>query len=242
MPNEALTVLTYNVYNHHSGDSAFANRVDAIVEVIVDTRPDVVCIQEAPSTGFLRALAAQLTRDQKRYMRVACTEMRRPDGWTEHIGIIHPGTGRTATVHSAPTGEHIGISVHLAGANLTVASVHLNPHQAETRHGQATRLSDELPESGPLILCGDLNAVPGGGTLATLSTRLQTLAPDSSITSTFPTPLRTELAENPGAVLDHILGRGLVVEASGIAGNEPIGGIWPSDHVAIWARIRSEAR
>jgi endonuclease/exonuclease/phosphatase (EEP) superfamily protein YafD len=92
-----------------------------------------------------------------------------------------------------------------------------------------------------VLLCGDLNAVPGGGTLATLATQLQPLAPDSSVRSTFPTPLRADLAGHPGAVLDHILGRGVVVVEWGVAGDEPIDGIWPSDHLAIWARVRPVA-
>jgi len=238
---ESLTVLTYNVYNHHAGDSAFSGRTNALIEVITRVQPDVVCIQEAPSTGFLRLLAAHLTQQQRRYMRVACTEMLRPDGWSEHIGIIHPGTGRAATVHHAPTGERIGISIHLANANLALASVHLNPHHAETRHQQAARLGGELPGDCPTLLCGDLNAVPGGGTLGVLSARFQPLAPDSSIKATFPTPLRADLAGNPGVVLDHILGRAVEVDSWGVAGNESIGGVWPSDHLAVWARVRPEA-
>ena len=236
--NESLTVLTYNVYNHHAGETAFSNRMRAIIAVVTSAKPDVVCIQEAPSTGFLRMLGAHLSREQRRYMRVACTEMRRPDGWVEHLGVIHPGTTRTATVHAAPSGENIGIAVHVVGTNLTVVSTHLNPHHADTRHAQAARLCDELPPHGPVLLCGDLNAVPGGGTLATLVTQLRPLAPDASLRSTFPTPLRADLGGNPGAVLDHILGRDVEVEEWGLAGDEPIGGTWPSDHLAIWARVR----
>lgn len=237
MPSESLTVLTYNLYNHHDGESAFANRIEALAATIADTTPDVVCLQEAPSTDFLRALAAFLSHRQKRALRLACTEMRRPDGWSEFLAIIHPGTTRAARVHAAPTGEHVGISVATAALGITVINAHLDPHSPGARHAQAGVLLRALPQSGPVLLCGDLNGTPGGETLSLLQTRLSALAPPPGVERTYPTGLRTDMAGTAGLVLDHILGRDMRVEACGLAGDEPVGGAWPSDHVAVWAKV-----
>lgn len=239
MAGHTLTILTYNVYNHHEGDDAFAARRSALMETIASAEPDVVCLQEAPSTEFLRSLMVFLSRRQDRYLRLACTEMRRADGWTEHLAVIHPGTARTATVHASPSGEHIGISVLVAaGAGVRVASVHLNPHDADLRRAQAARLAEELGTGGATIVGGDFNATPGGKTLAALSGSLSHLAPADGVASTFPTGMRTDMADAPGGVLDHLFGRGVAIEDWGVVGDEPVRGRWPSDHAGVWARVR----
>ncbi len=237
MPAESLTILSYNVYNHHEGSAAFEHRARAIMNVIAEAGADLVCVQEAPSPEFLRWLAAELTQRQRRHMRVACTEMRRPDGWTEHLGIVHPGTMRVASVHAAPTGEHIAISIQVPRPALTIVSAHLNPHSAETREAQARQLLAELRAAGPLVVCGDFNASRDDLAMIVLTTELEPLAPAPGVARTFPTALRSDLPGGGGGVVDHILGRGVVVEASGIVGDAPADGMWASDHVAVWARL-----
>ncbi len=239
---QSLKILTYNVYNHHEGDHAFATRQHALMETIAEVEPDVVCLQEAPSTAFLRSLVAYLSKRQERHLRLACTEMRRADGWNEHLAVIHPGTARAATVHTSPSGESVGVSVLVAaGPGLRVASVHLNPHDAELRRAQAARLSQELGEGGATVLAGDFNATPGGKTLAALSETLCHLAPDGRVASTYPTAMKTGPEGAPGGVLDHLFGRGVTLEEWGLCGNAPVDGRWPSDHAGVWARVRLDA-
>jgi endonuclease/exonuclease/phosphatase family metal-dependent hydrolase len=235
--NDTLTILTYNIFNHSEGPNAFEHRAQQLIASIGDIEPDVVCIQEAPDTAFLRRLMAALTQRQQRVMRVASTRMERRDGWSEHLAIFHPGTMKVATVHAAPTGEHIGLSVVLAGSAVTVMNIHLNPHSGETRREQASMLMEALPE-GPVVVCGDFNAVRDGGTLALFREKLEVLAPGDAVATTFPTPLRKETEANPGAVLDHILARGMRMEESGLVGAEPVKEKWASDHIGVWARLR----
>jgi endonuclease/exonuclease/phosphatase family metal-dependent hydrolase len=238
---DPIRILTYNIYNHRGDDERdFAARFDALASVILDVAPDVVCLQEAPDTASVRRLTAALVQRQRRAMFAACTEMVRPDGWREHLAIIHPGTRSVAKTHSAATGERIAIAVTLAASGVTVVNTHLNPHSGEVRHAQAEGLLGLLPERGAVVLCGDLNATPGGGTLGVLGSVLTPLAPDPAGDPTFPTGLRGETEGAPPAILDHILGRGLVVESAGLAGAQRVGGVWPSDHVGVWAVLALE--
>lgn len=234
---EPLLVLTFNVFNHAEGEAAFAGRMGAISDLILGLAPDVVCLQEVPNPDVARAFAFGLSQRKEWAMRVALTEMRRPDGWREYLAIIHPGTAAAARTIAAPTGEHIGIAVTLAASKVTVVSAHLNPHSAEARHAQARCLLDALPGNGPALLCGDLNAAPGGGTLKLLEGKLDLLAPDTGGPPTFPTGLRTEIQGEP-AILDYILGRAVAMEERGIAGADEVNGRWASDHAAVWARVR----
>lgn len=242
MAGSELTILTYNIYNHHEGENAFAHRQQLVMETISSVAADVVCLQEAPSTAFLRALVDYLSRRQERHLRLACAEMRRTDGWREHIAVIHTGTARAATVHLSPTGESIGISVAVAsGQGVRIASVHLNPHDAELRRAQAARLAGELGGEGATVVAGDFNATPGGRTLAAFEDSMRYLAPADGVTSTFPTAMRADSGGAPGGVLDHILGHGVGIDDWGVAGDAPVSGRWPSDHLGVWARIRLDA-
>lgn len=236
MADEPIVVLTWNILNHHEGDAGFTRRFGVIARLILDLAPDVVCLQEVPSPEAARKLAALLSERKRWAMRVACTELRRPDGWHEHLAIIHRGTMKTASRVAASTGEHIAIGLTLAGSGLTINSVHLNPHSAEVRHEQAATLRDALPRTGPLLVGGDLNAAPNGGTLAVLREELECLAPEEGSPPTFPTPLREGNAPPP-AILDYILGRGVRVLESGLVGAEAVEAIWASDHAGVWARV-----
>ncbi len=237
MPGEPIVVLTLNVYNHAEGDAAFASRMGAISDLVLGLAPDVVCLQEVPDPDVARALAFALSQRKEWAMRLALTEMRRPDGWREHLAIIHPGTATTARTIAAPTGERVGIAVTLAASKTTVVSAHLNPHSAEARHAQAACLLEAFPAGGPALLCGDLNAAPGGGTLKLLEAQFERLAPHSDGPPTFPTGLRPEIQAKP-AILDHILGRRVQVEDQGLVGAETVNGRWASDHAGVWARVR----
>jgi endonuclease/exonuclease/phosphatase family metal-dependent hydrolase len=237
VPGEPILVLTFNLYNQAEGDAAFGGRFGAISDLILGLAPDVVCLQEVPSPDVARMLALGLTQRKQWAMRVAATEMRRPDGWREHLAIIHTGTMAAARTIAAPTGEHVGIGLTLSPSRLSIISAHLNPHSAESRHEQARALLAALPANGPAIVCGDLNATPQGGTLSALREKLTVLAPAQDSPPTFPTGLRTGTDAQP-VVLDYILGRDVDVEATGSVGAEPVNGRWASDHTGVWARIR----
>ena len=115
MAGEPIVVLTYNVYNHEGGEGDFAKRFATIAQLITELAPDVVCLQEVPSPEPARRLAALLSKRKQWAMRVACTEMKRPDGWREHLAIIHKGTMRAAWQVAAPTGEPVADWRHARG-------------------------------------------------------------------------------------------------------------------------------
>ena len=88
------------------------------------------------------------------------------------------------------------------------------------------------------MICGDFNAIRSGETCRILGERLTHLAPAEGQV-TFPTAIRTDIAEPSPVALDHIFGSHVELEESGLIGDEPRNGVWLSDHVGVWARLRT---
>jgi endonuclease/exonuclease/phosphatase family metal-dependent hydrolase len=231
---DPLRVLTYNILNENQGEGAFDRRFGTIAALVLDLKPDVVCLQEAPDTASVRRLVAMMVERQQRAMFVALTKMEQADGWQEYLAIIHPGTRAVATRQTAPSGERVAVSLKLAASNISVTTTHLNPFSSEARHAQAASILASLPDDGPAMLCGDLNAAPTGETLKLLQTKLEVLAPNLAGPPTFATGLRKEPAS---VILDYILGRGLKAVDAGLVGDRQVNGIWPSDHIGVWADV-----
>lgn len=238
MADNAITILTYNIYDQPDGPFAFEKRINLLAETIAGVNPDVICLQEVPSDQFLRALTAFLHRKTGRALRVATTVVPREGGRDFRVALFHPGTRRTAKRLQTEDGKCFGVEVMVTTPALTVVSAHLESTTSEARIAQAEALVSATEDYGALVVCGDLNAAPGSPEFAVIEGSLSRLAPSAEVSHTFPTGLRPEHAKREPAVFDHILGRGVTVLASGVVGDAPSeDGLWPSDHAGVWATV-----
>lgn len=180
-----LRVLSYNVRSLR-GD------VEAACRLIRDARPDVVCLQEAPR--FLR-------------WRTRCADFARRTG----LLVVTGGRGaagnlllcqlRVEVEHAADLLLEPAAGMHrrgaavavcrLRGSRFALAGTHLDLEPtARLRHTR--ELLDRLPRSGvpasvPLVVAGDLNEEPSGGSWSLLGDRLtDTGVAAGCVAGTFP--------------------------------------------------------
>jgi len=145
------------------------------------------------------------------------------------------------------------VDLSLDGADVAVASAHLESADDDTRLDQAEELRDELPTDRPVVLAGDLNSGPGGPTAAydLLTESFVDPASDSESDAADPTccqasDLRNETSDLSRRV-DHVLSRG-DVDPTGVqrVGADPdsrvttaVDGesveLWPADHAGVVA-------
>lgn len=240
MPDSELTVMTYNLYGSGEGELAFERRVNLVADTIAGVNPDVLCLQEVPSAQFLRALMAMFMRRLGKTMRVATTEVERADGAAYRVAVMHPGTRRVASWLRTEAGLRVGIEVALGSPQVAVVCTHFDSKDPELRAAQAAVVGARAERAPAMLVCGDFNAELGSAELAAVAAHLEQLAPAEGVEYTFPTGLRPDQAERERAVYDLVLGRGLEVTDSGVVGLEANeGGLWPSDHAGVWARLKT---
>jgi endonuclease/exonuclease/phosphatase family metal-dependent hydrolase len=114
------------------------------------------------------------------------------------------------------------------------------------------------PRTFPAVLCGDLNADPGSDEVRMLTGHAAVPVPgvvfrdawvaagrdgDPGYTCANVNPFLAALLDRDRRI-DYVLagtpklgGAGHVLECA-VAGNEPVGGVWPSDHFAVVAELR----
>jgi endonuclease/exonuclease/phosphatase family metal-dependent hydrolase len=165
-------------------------------------------------------------------------------------------------------GEEARVAVHARieapGGTLPMFSTHLTygPGRSQLRTAQARRLAEFVAEhmagcDYPPVVTGDLNAEPGSDELRLLGGLLTTPAvPGLVLVDAWRyadpgDPGFTWDRRNgyqgasvlPDSRIDYILvglprrGRGRV-RAAALAGTEPVGNVWPSDHFAVLADLQ----
>jgi endonuclease/exonuclease/phosphatase family metal-dependent hydrolase len=139
------------------------------------------------------------------------------------------------------------VDVSLHGAAIRVVNTHLEPFDLDVQAQQgAELLADPLQTTLPTVLLGDLNSAADGG--ATYQTMLDAGFVDAWTTSRGDDPGFTwghaEDLRNPEPNLtiriDYVLTRGgLAASSANRVGHEPEdrtpSGLWPSDHLGVWA-------
>jgi endonuclease/exonuclease/phosphatase family metal-dependent hydrolase len=155
--------------------------------------------------------------------------------------------GQTITV---PRGW-VSVDVMHRGAWVRFVSTHLEAFAPEVRDAQAAELAAALAEEArPVILAGDLNSAPGTGGEAVLAGAgfddvWAALNPETEGNTccwledlTVPSPPAPPLSER----IDYVLTRGellpLDAEVLGEEDEDRVGGLWPSDHAGVLARVR----
>jgi endonuclease/exonuclease/phosphatase family metal-dependent hydrolase len=156
-----LRLLSYNV-------RSMRDDVDALARVMREIAPDVAIIQEAPRFLRWRSKCAALSR---RAGMVGVTGGRASGANLVLSSLAVQVLDRhelafTADKHLHHRGAAVAV-LSLAGSRFAVAGTHLDLIEApRLRHLDelAAFAKANLPDTAPLIVGGDLNAVPGSAT------------------------------------------------------------------------------
>jgi endonuclease/exonuclease/phosphatase family metal-dependent hydrolase len=115
------------------------------------------------------------------------------------------------------------------------------PAAAEVRDRQAAAVVELADRhQGPVVVAGDLNALPGDGGVRRLAARFTDAGALAGATWTAENPLAAvEIARTgcrPGR-LDYVFAAGLAVRAARLVCDRPVDGVWLSDHAAVLAEL-----
>lgn len=235
------------------------DRQAGINQVVREVAPDILCVQESwaerSPSGAVRSQLADLA-ETLGFEHQAPVELRfheRPDrpvakAFTNAIISRWPLSDVNVTRLPKADGTPsyrlaVMATVEVPSRPVRVVTAHI-AHVGEDdadRLAQARRLA-ELAGSGPnTILAGDLNASPNSHELAALTDAGLTDTWDAANGDGFTwaeTNPHAEGARHPNRRLDYILtGPGLSTASSDLAGTKAVGGMFPSDHYAVWADL-----
>jgi len=228
-----VTVLTYNIY--HGEDANGGSNLDAVAGIINSLEPDLVALQEVDNkTGRAKGLDLTTELSRRTGMRGIFGKAMDYDGggYGEAVLSRHPviETKNNLLPHTAKAEPRAALEVHIelpGGVKMAFAGTHLD-HQRDqsNRMMQANRIM-ELYENYdlPIVLAGDLNAMPGSDPINLLSRQWSDAAEDNQ-QPTFP-------SKKPTRRIDYIMykpkGRWKVVEIKVI--DEKVA----SDHCPVFA-------
>jgi endonuclease/exonuclease/phosphatase family metal-dependent hydrolase len=177
-----LRVITFNI--HHGADGAERLDLERIARVIEDSGADVAALQEVDRHWSARSAFADQTAELSQRLG-----MQGVYGANLDLEPLEAGQPRrqygTAILSRFPikawhntllprpnNGEQRGLLeavVNVRGVRVRVANTHLQHNSALERTAQAQRIAELLaPAPEPVVLVGDLNAVPEAPELAPL--------------------------------------------------------------------------
>ena len=228
-----VTVLTYNIY--HGEDANGGSNLDAVAGIINSLEPDLVALQEVDNKTA-RTKGLDLTAELSRRTGLQGVFGKAMDydggGYGEAVLSRYPvlETKNNPLPHSAKAEPRVALEIHIelpGGVKMTFVGTHLD-HQRDqsNRMMQAKRIM-ELYENYdlPIVLAGDLNAVPDSDPINLLSRQWSCTAQDD--------PRPTFPSVKPARKIDYIMynpkGRWKVVELRVI--DEKVA----SDHCPVYA-------
>jgi endonuclease/exonuclease/phosphatase family metal-dependent hydrolase len=207
-----LRVMTYNVHSCIGMDGKLAP--ERIARVIAHYAPDVVALQEldvgrARTEGMDQAhlIARYLEMDFHFHPAMHIEEERYGDAILTHLPMRLVKAGALPGLPDKPWLEPRGalwVAIKLDGIEHQVMNTHLGLLPRERRvQAEALLGPDWLghPECrGPVVLCGDFNALPSSPVCRRLRTRLH----DAQIELDNHRPRRTFSGRFPMARIDHV--------------------------------------
>jgi len=238
-------------------------RQPGIAKVVADMAPDILCLQEVwgtQSDGEVSYQARQLA-DQLGGYSVAPPSLRFREGKAFTNAIVSRWPIADTFVVRLPTGDGslsfrtaVFTEIETPFGIQPVVTAHIAHKGQEDadRLAQAVALGElirdrraDIPDALPALLAGDFNAEPEDPELLALCGAdglldAWTLSGQDGPGLTWSTdnPYATK-AKWPNRRLDYVLVERVeeqpaVVKAAGLAGTEPIDGVVPSDHYAVW--------
>lgn len=241
---DTLRVMTYNVHSCVGMDG----KLDAerIARVIARARPDVVALQEL-DVGRIRSLgmdqahliAHYLEMDFHFHPAMHIEEERYGDAILTHLPMrlikadILPGLAGRPDLE--PRGA-LWVAIDLHGKEVQIINTHLGLYPRERLAQVEALLSDEWLANeqchGPVILCGDFNALPSSPVCRRLADRLN----DVQAVTKQHRPKGTFSGRFPAVRIDHIfIGPELEVSAIDIPATEMAR--LASDHLPLVAEL-----
>ncbi len=237
-----LSVLSYNI--HHANPPAKPGVIDvnAIAAVINRIHPSLVALQEIDVYTHRSGanLHEAITIGQLTGMKVYFGKSIDYDGGSYGVAVLSTFPVAEFIVHRLPTMEGTnGEPRVLAMARINLPSkgdcwfacTHLDAQKNDTnRIAQISEiLSVFRDEPMPVILAGDLNAVPGSRVIDSLDAYFKRTCPDSCTQYSIPNL-------QPNKVIDYIAVK--PADAFRLLSHEVIDEQYASDHLPVLARFR----
>ncbi len=243
-PPPTLDVVTLNLW-HDQND--WPARLAILADTLGALRPDVIVLQEVLQDSAKGLKNQAETLGARLGYSVVFTSFDgsdRPKRYGNAILTRHPVRDTSWTRLRPLTDYRVAAHarIDLGGRPLDVFATHLH-HTVEGDSIRAEQVADLLAfvertrGAGPVLVAGDFNAPAEAPSLAPLvagyAEAFGTLHPGAEVST-----LVEDLGHTPRRI-DHVFaGPGLVPVASRIVLGEPVGGLWPSDHRGVWARLR----
>ena len=200
-----ITFLTYNIY--HGEDAEGGSNLDAVAVIINSLEPDLVALQEVDNKTR-RAKGLDLTAELSRRTGMKGIFGKAMDyddgGYGEAVLSRHPvlKIKNNPLPHTEKAEPRAALEVHIklpGGMKMAFVGTHLD-HQRDqgNRMMQANRIA-ELYENYklPMILAGDLNAIPGSVPINLLLRQWSDVSPDD--------PQPTFPSVKPARKIDYIM-------------------------------------
>ncbi|PSP84934.1 hypothetical protein BRC96_04050 [Halobacteriales archaeon QS_6_64_34] len=156
-----------------------------------------------------------------------------------------PESDRTLPI----TRGYSAVTVTVGGIDVGVVSTHLESASPRYRHRQAGDLLDALPETGPVVVCGDFNSAPGEAAYDRLTRSLTDPHAELRPDATGATCCQAKNLQNDESLLDRridaMLYRGgvrpMAIRRVGHRPDDRISvevdgetvRVWPSDHAGV---------
>jgi endonuclease/exonuclease/phosphatase family metal-dependent hydrolase len=180
--DRALRVITFNI--HHGANGAEQLDLERVARVIEDSGADVAALQEVDRHWSERSALADQTALLSRRLRMhgvfaanldldppAAGQPRRQYG-TALLSRHRIRSWRNTLLPRPEGGEQRGLleaQIKVRGARVRIANTHLQHDSAVERTAQAQLIAELLaPAREPVVLVGDLNAVPDAAELVPL--------------------------------------------------------------------------
>lgn len=244
-----LSVLTFNLHCHHDEPE---KRLAMVVDTAVEWGVRVFALQEVCEGGGLENTAKTLAGLMDDATGLQHSALFTPthtawDTYQEGLGLVFAGQMTHSEASDLPPGlfprKALWARVVDGGEIYDVVVTHLSfgDEQADVRLAQAQALEELLVEKilpdapGPVILAGDFNAPPSSQPVELFTAEGWTeafhrLHPDD--------PGYTYPSGNAKSKIDYVFlldGSYETVLLSDVVLNQPVGGLYPSDHYGIAA-------
>ncbi len=240
----SLRVLTLNLRSRLDEPDL---REPAISAFLTRARPDVVLLQEVGNVTGPELTQAHRLAKTANYEIAACFNPKTRRG----LAVLARYPIVDVVVEHLPTRRRpaLGVVLNVGGRLVSFVNVHLTPQMDAVRQRQrevreALRLMMSLP--GPSFIGGDFNFGDSARENALLSELIDTYrimkpkAPGHTWDLRNPLARKNSYPEEPSRRLDRILlsdSRARVKEAHVVLDEPVMGGLFPSDHYGVMARV-----